>query len=101
MEPGLLMLASVTLFSSFTLSIINIKGGLLIYSDLSSAKNSYECGESPSDILLGQKAHTIDFASSNVPCLFPNIYDQREQHQSRSVELFQDVLSRVIGDNHH
>jgi hypothetical protein len=101
MEFGPLMLAAVTLLSSIAVSIINIKASILIYSDLSSANNSFECDENASDILLGQRASTIDFAASNTPCLFPNTYDQREQRQSRSFKLFQDVLSHVLEDDHH
>jgi hypothetical protein len=101
MEFGPLMLAGVTLLSSIAMSIINIKESALIYSDLSSAKNSFECGENASHILLGQKASTIDFAASNAPCLFPNTYDQGQRHQSYSFKLFQDVLSQVTEDDHH
>lgn len=101
MEFGPLMLAGVTLLSSIAMSIINIKVNLLIYSDLSSANNSFECDENASDILLGQKASTIDFAGSNAPCLFPNTYNQREQSQNHSSKLFHDVLTHVIEDDHH
>ena len=101
MEFGPLILASATLLSSFAVAMINIKVNQLVYSDLSSAANSFECDGNGSQILLGQKHPTIDFASSDVPCLFPNIYDQGEQHQSRSLKLFQDVLGQVMEDLHH
>jgi hypothetical protein len=101
MEFGPLMLGCITVLSSIAVCVINIKVSLLIYSDLSFARNSFECVENASDILLGQKASTIDFAASNAPCLFPNTYDQRQQHQSRSLKLFHDVLSQVIEDDRH
>lgn len=101
MEFGPLMLASVTLLSSIAMAIVHIKVSESIYSDLSSTKNSFECAENASDILLGQTASRIDFASSSAPCLFPNIYDQGDLHRSRSFKLFQDVLSQVIEDDDH
>ncbi len=101
MEFGLLLLTSMTLIASTASSILNIKGTLVVYSDLSSADNSFNCEEPASHILLGQKASTVVFAASSEPCLFPNTYSHDGGRQGDALEIFQKILSHVVASGPH
>lgn len=96
-----MLIASATLMASIALSILNLKGGQLIYSELSSTKNIFDCNEPPSIILIDQKASSIVFAASAVPCLFPNTFDQDERRESPSLGIFQEVLTHVLEGKQH
>lgn len=96
MEFGPLVIASTTLFASIALSIVNVRGSALIYSELSSAHNVFDCDEPASNILIGQRTPVVVFASSIETCLFPNTYDQGDRRHGQSEEIFRDVLRQVI-----
>lgn len=98
MELGSPLVVSMTLFASIALSVANLNGGVLIYSELSSANNRFDCDDPVSEILLGQNPKTVVFAASVEPCLFPNTFDQGERQHGHSLEIFKEILNRMLED---